>query len=406
MDQNGDLVFEENLFRLGFVKRQSAAVLTNRYFACGGAVGNVNFVYVAHVGAAVADGAEDPAAVGVRAEHRRLDEGGADDALGDHLCRLFVGSAVYLADQELGRALAVGGKLLGDRLERRGEHLQKGVIILVFLGNLGVAGVAGGEDGEGVVGGGVAVHAHHVVAHVSRRKQRFVQHVGGDRRVGRDKGERGAHVDMDHAAALGDAADGHGLAADHGLHRPFLFDGVGGHDRLRRVGAAVLGEDVLQLPDAAFDRRERQRLTDNACGGDDHVVLVNAERLCRKACHLLRLFVAVGVAGVRVAGVDDHRLRPAVLQMLLGDIDRIAFDKVLGEDRGGIAHLVACNQRQIAFSVGDHGGFVCLCCFGDGFGGRLLDACANAVCRKACRRRYAAVYICIVHSFSPCFQSG
>ena len=264
MNQDGDFAFEEDLLRLGFVKRQSAAVLANQNFACGGLIGDVDFVHVAHVGAAIADGAEDSAAVGVSAEHRRLDERGTNDALGYHLCRLFVGSAVYLANQELGRAFTVGGKLLGNRLERRCEHLQKGVVIVVLFGDFRVACVAGGENGEGVVGGGVAVHAHHVVAHVSRREQGFVQHVGGNRRVGRDKGERSAHVDVNHAAALGDAADGHGLAADDGLHRPFLFDGVGGHNRLRRVGAAVLGQNAFQFADAALNRRKRKRLTNHA----------------------------------------------------------------------------------------------------------------------------------------------
>ena len=215
--------------------------------------------------------------------------------------------------------------------------------------------------------------------------------MGGDRRVGGDKRQRGSHVYVNHSAALCDSADRDGFAVDNGLNRPLLFDGVGGHYGFSRVCAAVLGENVFKSVYSAFNRSQGQRLADYARGGYDHVVFADPEGVCRKLSHRFRFFIAVGVAGVGVARIDDHSLRNTVFKVLLRDVDSVGFYQIFCEDSRRRAGLVTRDKRKVALAVGNNGGVVCLYSFGDYGGGRLLYARADPVGGKALRRGYAAV---------------
>lgn len=123
----------------------------------------------------VADGAEDAAPVGVFAVQGGLDERGARDAGGDGVgVRGGWGGADVDLD-ELGGAFAVADDEVGELLAEVGEDAGEGYVVGVegVVGGWGWrgggvvvggvvcgrrrAGGAVGEDGEGVVGGGVAV---------------------------------------------------------------------------------------------------------------------------------------------------------------------------------------------------------------------------------------------------------
>ncbi len=68
--------------------------------------------------------------------------------------------------------------------------------------------------------------------------------------------------------ALGDAVDGHGhIAERHGARRE-LGEGVGGHDRLRRVRPAVGRDAGGQLADDALELRRVERLADHPGRGE------------------------------------------------------------------------------------------------------------------------------------------
>ena len=69
-----------------------------------------------------------------------------------------------MADEELGSPFAVGGNVLGQGDAEGFEGLGKGPVGLVFKGDGRSLGQAGGHDGHGVVGRGIAVDADHVEA--------------------------------------------------------------------------------------------------------------------------------------------------------------------------------------------------------------------------------------------------
>ena len=140
-------------------------------------VADVDFFYV-RLCAAVADRTEDTSAVCVRAEHGGFHQAGADNALGDGFGGAFVLCAAHFCYDQLCCALAVGGELFGDSLERLCQRLGKVAVVRVLFGDLGISCQTRRHDRESIVGGGVAVNAHHVVAYVGGFRQRRTEHFG------------------------------------------------------------------------------------------------------------------------------------------------------------------------------------------------------------------------------------
>ena len=227
------------------------------------------------------------------------------------------GQAVGLDDDQMGRALAVGGDAAGhvdaDVLDETGESR------LVLLGLDLDAGGAVGEQDHGVVGGGVAVDGAHIEALVDGVVQHLLQVGGRALGVGGDVGEGGGHVGVDHAGALGHRADADGAGGELELVGGFLADGVGGHDGIGRVGAVGLvelgGDD---LTDAIEHLLDGQLLADDAGGADEDLVL-----------DALR-----AGGGVGVAGVDDDGAGLAVLEDLTVENDGSGAELVGSEHCG------------------------------------------------------------------------
>ena len=115
-------------------------------------------------------------------------------------------------------------------------------------------------------GGGVSVHADAVESGPDHFLQGLLEHFLGNGAVGGKEAEHGAHVGMDHAAALGDAADMDLLAADDDLPGEFLLHRVGGHDGVGRAVAALRAvlQQAVQLRHAVFDHVHLQRLADHS----------------------------------------------------------------------------------------------------------------------------------------------
>ena len=145
----------------------------------------------------------------------------------------------------------------------------------------------------------------------------------------------------------------HGLAAKLHFVGEFLLLGIGGHDgTCRRVGC--LGGCVKrrhELRNAALDRLDGQRNADDAGGCDDDIVRRNAQRLRQHIAGGARLIVAVGVAGVRVAGVTDGRARLAVCKMRTGHANGRGEDLVGRINAGCRAVVVSHDQRQITLRL-------------------------------------------------------
>ena len=91
-----------------------------------------------------------------------------------------------------------------------------------------------------------------------------------------------------------------------------------------------------------------QPLADDAGGGHHHVLGGDTQRVRGEGAHLLRHFLAVGVAGVGVAAVAKDGGGVAVGDVGLRDQERRALDEVLRVHRGGGGALLGDDERQIA----------------------------------------------------------
>ncbi len=136
---------------------------------------------------------------------------------------------------QLARALAVAGDLLGKigqhRAERLCKCLQARVVGPADLRRAAGGCSAGGEGEQRVRRRGVAVDGDGIEGVLDAALQQRLQRAGAERRVGEHEGQHGRHVRRDHAGALGHAVDGDFcLAKLHGRGRN-LRKGVGGHDR-------------------------------------------------------------------------------------------------------------------------------------------------------------------------------
>ena len=171
-----------------------------------------------------------------------------------------------------------------------------------------------------------------------------MQHGGGNRRVGGEEHQHGRHVGVDHAAALGDAAQTAGLSAQGEFHSNLLANGVGGHDALGGGSSALRGQPGNQLRQTRRDGVNGQGLTDDAGGGDDHVVGRNAQGFGCQGAHFLGNLDAVCVAGVGVAAVADYRLGNSVGKMLFRHGQGRALDQIGSIYRSGAAGHAAENQ--------------------------------------------------------------
>mmetsp|Transcript_14189 Transcript_14189/g.48911 ORF Transcript_14189/g.48911 Transcript_14189/m.48911 type:complete len:318 (-) Transcript_14189:552-1505(-) len=163
----------------------------------------------------VARRARDAAPVGVAAEDGRLDEGGADHALG-HLLGVGVGpGALHVALEQHCRALAVPRDGLGQARAQRSERpFKRRRLGRRLVGDGRVARRAARQGDDGVVRARVAVHADLVEGGERGPLDHGAPHARRNRSVARHHAEHGGHVGVNHAGALGHAPDAH-LDAAH-----------------------------------------------------------------------------------------------------------------------------------------------------------------------------------------------
>lgn len=213
---------------------------------------------------------EHPDRVRVPAVHARLEEHGARDGRGDLLARGVARRAPDAHRDELGGALAVAHHELGELGHELDEDLLEGEEVCGggrgrrVKGDGGGGGRGGGsvgEEGDHVVGAGVAFDGDAVVGFGGGGAQELLERGGLDGGVGAEDAERRRHVGVDHAGAFGDAGEGEGGVGEGGEGegaRGELGEGVGGADAvggpepvLVRVAGALVerGETVDDLVD-------------------------------------------------------------------------------------------------------------------------------------------------------------
>ena len=119
-------------------------------------------IFGVHRHAGIANGTDDAAPVRISTEERRLDKRALGDA---HADRLSVSKGLRARDvdrQELRRALAIVGDLLGELLAELVERFLGDGVVFVLLGDRRIAGSAVGHDDDHVVRAHVAVDRDHV----------------------------------------------------------------------------------------------------------------------------------------------------------------------------------------------------------------------------------------------------
>ena len=255
-------------------------------------------------------------------------------------------------------------------MERPAEDIE----VLPFRIDHGIARKPGGEDAQGIVGGGITVNGEHIEGILDIRRDRLLQHLVRDGGVRREEHEHGRHVGADHADALADGAEPDLFVAEREGDGRLLSDGVCRHDGLGRKRAVRLvgGKPLYKLFHAARDGIDLELLPDDARGGDDDVACGDARVIFHEGAHLLGDLHAVCIAGVGVAAVDDDRPRIAVLDVLTRHEDGRTLDEVLRIDaRRRTAHLARDEGKVLLDLI-------------------LADAAVNAVRRESLGRTYAA----------------
>ena len=173
------------------------------------------------------------------------------------------------------------------------------------------------------------------------------EHIRGDGAVRGDEAEHGAHVGADHAGAFADGAQADDLAADGGLYRNLLHDGVGGHDGFRSGLGAADAQGGGQSGNAVLDGLDVQLHADDAGGGYSEILGLTAGDGGCGGAHGFCVFRTIGSAGVGVAGVDDDAMEDAVLQVVHGGVDGCSFHPIVGKGGGGGTLTVGEDQRQV-----------------------------------------------------------
>ena len=302
----------------------------------------------------IADRREDAAPVRIAAEPARLRQRGLRNRTGRTLGVLRRLRALHRHRHELGRAFAVRRHLLRQRNADGFQRREKRVEILTRLHDLRIAGLAGRQQEERVVGRLVAVDDDPVEALVEGQAQRALQHRTRNRRVCRHKAEHRRHVGLDHARTLRHAADRHRLAADLHAGRGLLRPRVGRHHRLLGRQTVLRRGTKLRrgILHAGQQAVHRKTTADHPRRSDQHVLRRNAELARRRQRRKLRVMhAALARAGIGAAGVRENRLDLAALHDLAVIDDRRRSDLVGREDRSRDTRLVRHDQRDVVAAL-------------------------------------------------------
>ena len=195
---------------------------------------------------------------------------------------------------------------------------------------------------------------------------------------------------MNHTAALEHTAHCAGLAAHFKLYGYLLLAGVGSHYCFKSTGVSVVGKSLCKGLHTICDRLDRKHLTDNACGGYDNVLRVNAKLLCSKLAHHVCLLHAVCIAGVCVYGVHDNCSCLAVFEMLLSYKDRSALYLVCSVHCCCCTLCISYDKSKVVllFRKSVICGSICCFCISE----RLVSKSAlYSVCPEALSGTYSAL---------------
>ena len=163
------------------------------------------------------------------------------------------------------------------------------------------------------------------------------------------KAERGGHLRMNHATALGHAGDVHHAGAQRHLAEGHLRHLIGGEDGARGVREAVLGQAVEQTRQGIDDELGVQFDADHAGGSGQHFGHRRLQHPRHRAAGGQRgpaagAGRAIGVAGVHQDGAGDAARRSQVLSR---QQHRRGLHAVAGEHRRRRGRRLREDQGQV-----------------------------------------------------------
>ena len=342
MDLHRDVGGLEQLGKLGFLVAVDGLTVAEAFDAAE----HQTHAAGIHLGPAAAHGSHDAAPVGVLAVDGGLDQLGVAHGAGDAAGVLIGGGAAHGDVHDLAGALAVLDQHVGDLAQDVGKALFQQGGVLTFGTD---AGSAVGQAEDGIVGGGIAVHADAVEGLVHGAGEHglpgLAVHIG----VGEHDGQHGGHVGADHARALGHAGKAHGAAGQGHRDAGELGKGVGGHERAGKAFGIAAAQAFHQGGHGLAPAVHLELVADDAGGhghdlmrgqpgeGGDHAPGLEA---------ILQAFVAG--TGIGLAGVGQHGAAGAVFaQGLLADLHGGGLEGIGGKQPRQHGGTVGNNQPQV-----------------------------------------------------------
>ena len=267
------------------------------------------------------------------------------------------GSAANFDFDYVPGAFAIGDDLQGERLADEFQRRAEFFPIVICVCDFARAGCAVGQQRDGVVGGGVAVHGDGVEGSLDDGAQRAGEQRGGNGRVGGEKAEHGGHVGLNHSGAFGAAEDANLFAADAAFRSGPFGARVCGHDGAGEFGEGA-GRAVPRASEAwncVDDFLPAQRNADDACGTHQNLRRMQAPEFAGELqCGGGGGGETFGAgAAIGVAGIDDHAahaVRRLPQMQLRGDYGRGLY-AIGREDRGGRCGGFADQYGQIEFGL-------------------------------------------------------
>ncbi len=300
--------------------------------------------------AGVAGGVGQASPVGVGAVPGGFDEEGVADGAGDFFGVGFGLAAFDDEFDEFGHFFAVADDLFGERVtdfvDGFAEGLEQG-----GGGFRGEAGAAVGEEQDGIVRAHVAVDGDPVEGPVAGGGEGVFEDLVGGVEVGREEGEHGGHVGLDHAGSLGHARDGQGVAFVLEACGDDFAAGVGGEDGVGggEGGLGAVREVTHGGVDPLADIRHGQDAADPTGRADEEAVF-GLGGLLRESCHGAgvghALFAGAGV-GVAAVGDEAGDLGAAAGEEFLAEPDGRGADIVLGEHARHRAGRHGVDDREV-----------------------------------------------------------
>ena len=199
-----------------------------------------------------------------------------------------------------------------------------------------MAGEAVRQRDHRIVRAHVAIDGDAVERLLDRGRERLLQFGLSNHGIGRDEAEHRRHVGIDHAGALGDAADAHGLPVDARFDGDFLGESIARHDGLGGAPAARAGKRRFGGGDAGFHFFDGQRHANAARGANHDLAFLEAERGRGGLGHALRVIDTHGAgAGIGVAGIGHDGPHVGRAQMRRRDAHGRGLDLVRGKSARG-----------------------------------------------------------------------